>query len=152
MPVCLRAAVVMGGTQKCLAREDASVAWEWNESRCFLLCVRVRGPLGVTSVELLKSVILRLLSSPWAIHVSSDNLNHCYKYLVREDNVNDCQTTTGVLLKKKKSEPDILQYDETYCTTILPTRLGLIPQYYSYHSRWMWVCSNNEHLKHTVYQ
>lgn len=42
---------------------------EWNESRFFLLCVGVRGPVGVTSEELLKSVILRLLVPPQGVHV-----------------------------------------------------------------------------------
>lgn len=62
---CLPAAVAMDGTQKCLARKDASVAWEWYESRCFLLCDEVRGLVGAAPVELLKSVILGVLFPPW---------------------------------------------------------------------------------------
>lgn len=69
MPLCLQAVVVMEKTQKCLAREVVSAAWEWNESRCFLLCDRVRGPLGATSEELLKSVILRVPVPPRGVQV-----------------------------------------------------------------------------------
>lgn len=58
MPLCLL--VVMEKTQKCLAREDVSVASVWNESRCFLLSDGVRGPLCVTPLKWLKSVPLRL--------------------------------------------------------------------------------------------